>query len=167
MVTKTRKQRGSRTHGWGAGKKHRGAGHRGGRGNAGSGKRGQQRESKFLAKGVKAIGLGRKITSKDSPNIVINLNDLAKRVKTWESKGKITKEKGILVVNLTKLGYDKLLGYGDPKDLKGKVKIIVEQISESARNKLGLKDNTKKSEGSSAGAGEVPQMGTALRGEKK
>ncbi|MBT7062960.1 50S ribosomal protein L15, partial [Candidatus Woesearchaeota archaeon] len=29
---KSVKQRGSRTHGWGAGKKHRGAGHRGGRG---------------------------------------------------------------------------------------------------------------------------------------
>ena len=29
---KSRKKRGTRTHGWGAGKKHRGAGNRGGRG---------------------------------------------------------------------------------------------------------------------------------------
>ena len=143
---RAKKQRGSRTHGWGAGKKHRGAGHRGGRGNAGSGKRGQQKETKYLAKGVRAIGLGRKMKSKEAPNTVINLNDLAKRIKAWESKGKISKEKGILVVNLTKLGYDKLLGYGDPKELKGKVKIIIDQISGSARDKLGLKETTKKGE---------------------
>ena len=38
---KNSRQRGEWTHGWGAKKKHRGAGHRGGRGNAGSGKRGE------------------------------------------------------------------------------------------------------------------------------
>ena len=36
---KNTRQRGSHTHGWGAKKKHRGAGNRGGRGNAGSGPR--------------------------------------------------------------------------------------------------------------------------------
>ena len=36
---KNSRQRGSHTHGWGAMKKHRGAGNRGGRGAAGSGKR--------------------------------------------------------------------------------------------------------------------------------
>ena len=53
---KTRKLRGSRTHKYGMGKKQRGAGSRGGRGNAGSGKRGQQRETKLLAKGIKHLG---------------------------------------------------------------------------------------------------------------
>ena len=37
--SKVQKQRGKRTHGWGHGKKHRGAGNRGGRGKAGLGKR--------------------------------------------------------------------------------------------------------------------------------
>ena len=36
---KVTKQRGSKTHGWGSMKKHRGAGNRGGRGKAGTGKR--------------------------------------------------------------------------------------------------------------------------------
>ena len=48
MVTNKRskdtRQRGSNTHGWGAMKKHRGAGHRGGRGNAGTGKRGDAKK---------------------------------------------------------------------------------------------------------------------------
>ncbi|MBS3145783.1 uL15 family ribosomal protein, partial [Candidatus Woesearchaeota archaeon] len=37
--SKKSRQRGTHTHGWGAKKKHRGAGNRGGRGNAGTGKR--------------------------------------------------------------------------------------------------------------------------------
>ena len=43
--SKVQKQRGKRTHGWGHGKKHRGAGNRGGRGKAGLGKRGAQRKT--------------------------------------------------------------------------------------------------------------------------
>ena len=46
MVVRKRKknsrQHGSTTHGWGAMKKHRGAGNRGGRGLAGTGKRADQ-----------------------------------------------------------------------------------------------------------------------------
>ena len=42
--SKNSRQRGSKTHGWGAMKKHRGAGHRGGRGAAGSGKRGDAKK---------------------------------------------------------------------------------------------------------------------------
>ena len=41
------KQRGSKTHGWGSKKKHRGAGNRGGKGNAGSGKRADQKKPSF------------------------------------------------------------------------------------------------------------------------
>ena len=60
MVTrqesKSRKQRGKRTHGWGMGKKHRGAGNRGGRGRAGLGKRGAQKKTLPLSQGKKAVG---------------------------------------------------------------------------------------------------------------
>ena len=42
--SKNSRQRGSKTHGWGSMKKHRGAGHRGGRGAAGSGKRGDAKK---------------------------------------------------------------------------------------------------------------------------
>jgi len=45
------KQRGSKTHGYGSMKKHRGAGSRGGRGNAGSGKRGDVKKPSFRHEG--------------------------------------------------------------------------------------------------------------------
>ncbi|MFH1212382.1 MAG: uL15 family ribosomal protein, partial [Candidatus Woesearchaeota archaeon] len=44
---KSSRMRASNSHGWGAKKKHRGAGHRGGRGNAGSGKRGDAKKPSF------------------------------------------------------------------------------------------------------------------------
>ena len=46
------RQRGSKTHGWGAKKKHRGKGNRGGKGMAGSGKRA---DSKSLQSGKRGI----------------------------------------------------------------------------------------------------------------
>ena len=156
MKTKTRKQRGSRTHGWGAGKKHRGAGHRGGRGNAGSGKRGQQRETKFLAKGITVLGGRDRIVAAKSKK-VINLREVATRLKGWEKRGFVKKVKNETVVDLKAIGYDKLLGVGDAKDLKGK-KIIIDEISESARKKLGISRGSE--------AGEVTKRGTALRGEE-
>jgi len=59
---KVTKQRGSKTHGWGAMKKHRGAGNRGGRGMAGTGKRGDakkpsiQKNKKYFGKyGFKSL----------------------------------------------------------------------------------------------------------------
>ena len=42
LKTKSKKRRGTRTEGWGAGKKHRGKGHKGGHGVAGIVKRGPQ-----------------------------------------------------------------------------------------------------------------------------
>ena len=47
---KNSRQRGQWTHGWGAKKKHRGAGNRGGRGNAGSGKRGDAKSPIYVRK---------------------------------------------------------------------------------------------------------------------
>ena len=47
---KATRQRGSKTHGWGSMKKHRGAGNRGGRGRAGSGKRGDAKKPSYQKK---------------------------------------------------------------------------------------------------------------------
>ena len=46
---KNSRQRGSHTHGWGAKKKHRGAGNRGGKGMAGTGKRADQKKTLITA----------------------------------------------------------------------------------------------------------------------
>lgn len=113
------KQRGSKTHGWGSMKKHRGAGNRGGRGRAGTGKKAGQKtpsywQTRHYGKiGFKARGAPIKIKS-------INLNGLAKLI--------IGKNE----VNLRDLGFSKLLGKG-----KGiKLKIIVESASAKAIEKV-------------------------------
>ncbi len=117
---KSRKLRGSRTHGYGAGKKHRGAGSRGGRGRAGSGKRGQQKKSKYLARHIKPLGRKgfKSVKQKKRKKIrIINLGEISKLA-----------EKGI--VDLT--GY-KLLGTGS---IRGKLKVKVKHISKKAKEKL-------------------------------
>lgn len=142
MVTrkpkKNRKQRGSRTHGWGAGKKHRGKGHQGGHGESNVGKRGGSRKSKYLAKGIKPYGQqGMKKSSKNPPQKAINLATVYEKLDTWVKQGKAKKEKDSYIVNLTELGYNKLLSGGK---VKGKLSITVNKISKKAKQKLGIKD---------------------------
>jgi large subunit ribosomal protein L15 len=119
---KNTRQRGSKTHGWGAMKKHRGAGNRGGRGMAGSGKRAKQKKMLILKK-YKGKYLGKKGFKRPQKVIkkinVINVADL--------NKFKIKE------LNLTKLGYNKLLGKGS---IKEKYNIIVDSYSKQAKEKI-------------------------------
>ena len=134
---KSRKKRGTRTHGWGAGKKHRGAGHRGGRGESNIGKRGGARKTRYLAKGVKPYGRrGMSKAQKGPSDNVINLATIYDKLETWVKQGKVKKEKDTYVVNLTKLGYDKLLSGGA---VRQKLNITVGKISKKAAEKLGIK----------------------------
>jgi large subunit ribosomal protein L15 len=135
---KHQKQQGSRTHGWGAGKKHRGAGHRGGRGASNIGKRGGSRKTKYLAKGIKPYGksgMTKKIRHQ-VPDKIITLSKIYEKLDTWVKQGKVKKDKDAYTVDLTALGYDKLLGTGKIQD---KLNITVEKVSKKAREKLGLK----------------------------
>jgi large subunit ribosomal protein L15 len=116
---KNSRQRGSMTHGWGAKKKHRGAGNRGGRGMAGTGKRGDQRKISILKlknyfgkHGFKPRG-----TRKEAK--CINIDEL--------------KDIGTETINLTEMGYDKLLG--DGKATK-KYIITVGSASKKAKEKI-------------------------------
>ncbi len=128
MKFKTRKnkrQRGSKTHGWGSKKKHRGAGHRGGRGLAGTGKRGDAKKPTI----IKTIGnayYGRSGFTSKSRTVerVINLRQLSLMVE----QGKVGKE-----INLKDLGYDKILGMGK---FEHKIKITAKTASENALEKL-------------------------------
>ncbi len=106
------RMRGSKTHGWGAMKKHRGAGNRGGRGNAGSGKRGDARKPSFLWNNPDYFGQNG-FTSNTPKLVVCNVRYLENSYRTLLSLGKITEEKGTYVVDLKALGYDKLLAKGD------------------------------------------------------
>jgi len=116
------RQRGSKTHGWGSMKKHRGAGNRGGRGMAGSGKRAKQKKTKILKLygneyfGKKGFKRPQKVIKKIK---TINITELKKFKKTD--------------LDLTKLGYNKLLGKGS---IKQKYNIKVQACSKKAKERI-------------------------------
>lgn len=106
------KQRGSKTHGYGSMKKHRGAGSRGGRGNAGSGKRGDVKKPSFLHQGrvMGRHGFSSPVTNKKVNTI--NLSLITQRINSYVESKEATKSKDGIKLDLTKMGYDKLLGTG-------------------------------------------------------
>jgi large subunit ribosomal protein L15 len=125
MVVHKRKklirQRGSKTHGWGAMKKHRGAGNRGGRGMAGSGKRADQMKTWIIKKygldnyfGKHGFNIPQKIKQIDN---TINIKDLPNKDE----------------INLTEMGYTKLLSKGN---INKKIKVIVKSCSKNAKEKI-------------------------------
>lgn len=117
---KKSRMRGRKTHGYGAKKKHRGAGNRGGRGMAGSGKRADQKKPSIIKKyGKTYFGKhGFKIPQKVKKiQKAINIEDLPEKEE----------------LNLKELGYDKLLSKGK---VTKKFKIKVESCSKKAKEKI-------------------------------
>lgn len=125
---KSKKQRGGRTHGWGAGKKHRGKGNRGGAGKAGSGKRGQQRRRYELI-GKKGMTKG---LPKNTMN-VISLRHIEANLINWIAKGVIKEAKGIYSIDAKALGADKVVG---KSPVKVKLNVIAKAFSESAKEQI-------------------------------
>lgn len=119
---KISRMRGRRWHGFGAGKKHRGKGSRGGTGMAGSGKRADVKKPTILKLygnayyGKRGFHRPQKVIKQIR---AINIIDLPKFNKTE--------------INLTELGYDKLLGKGK---VKQKYNIKVKLYSKSAKEKI-------------------------------
>ena len=129
---KINKQRGSRSNGGGCTKKRRGAGNKGGKGKAGMdkqnwtwtvihdpdhfGKHGFKRPQKMIKK-VNAV----------------NLNYLEEHADKFIDEGKASLEGDAIVIDVTELGYDKVLA-------KGKItkayKISAPQFSASAIEKI-------------------------------
>jgi large subunit ribosomal protein L15 len=109
---KNRRQRGHTSHGWGSMKKHRGAGNRGGRGLAGSGARGDQKKPS-LWKTKRYFGKsGFKSKSRMPDMVPVNIKTLDDRAETLQKKGLLKVENDAYVVDLSKLGYNKLLSTG-------------------------------------------------------
>ena len=105
------RHRGNTTHGWGAMKKHRGAGNRGGRGMAGTGKRGDAKKPSIWAdtKYFGKYGFKNKNATKCYS---VNILYLETKLSTLVAAGKIKEESGKYVVNLEDFGYNKLLSEG-------------------------------------------------------
>jgi len=130
---KNSRQRGSWTHGWGAKKKHRGAGHRGGRGRAGSGKKGDAKKTLYWKD--KGFGKGKMgFTSLANTKIkTINISHLDSIIDKLVLENKANKKGDVYDINLMVLGYNKLLGSG--KVLR-KINITIKEASQRAKEKI-------------------------------
>jgi len=116
-VKKIRGMRGSKTHGYGAKKKHRGKGSRGGKGYAGS----HKHKFSYIVKyepdhfGYKGF---HSLKTKDT---VINIRDLEKLAGGKDE------------IDLTSLGFDKLLSAGE---IKKPLTVAVKNCSKKAKEKI-------------------------------
>ena len=130
MVSKTRKFRGSRTHG--RGKKHgRGAGGHGGTGNAGLHKHKFKTLVKYMPDHFGRHGFVRHAQIHEV--VTINLEELVARLPALEAAGHVKRTGTNVEVDLTAAGIGKLLGAGR---VAGILKITVAAASEQARAKV-------------------------------
>lgn len=124
---KIRRLRGSRYCGWGQIGQHRQSGSRGGVGNAGKHK---HLWIRTIIEEPDRFGHGS--TNSHSMNVVnkwINVRDLNSLIQDESKKN----SKGMYILDLNYLGYDKLLGGGQ---INGKFEVHIDKISENARQKV-------------------------------
>lgn len=133
---KTIKYRGKTTHGCGSKKKNRGTGNRGGKGNAGSGKRADSKKPTIInLYGNKYFGKHgfhrpQKVLLKIKTTNIGYVND---NLNKFTEKNLVESKAGMFVIDLNKLGYDKLLGKGI---LTNKLKITAGIVSRNAKKKI-------------------------------
>ena len=128
---KNSRQRGSHTHGWGSKKKHRGSGNKGGAGRSGSGKRADSKKPSVWK--IKNYFGKHGFKSKKRKARAVNISYIEENLKSLISK-KLSKESaGGYLINLSDIGFDKLLGGG-----KATKKLIItcKAASERAVNSI-------------------------------
>ena len=125
-LRKTRKHRGSRNHGWGQVGQHRASGHKGGLGSAGLLK---HHFSTMLKEDPDHFG--HDSTHPPHPNIIKKWTSVRDLDDIFAKSGKKEGEKNIL--DLTTLGYAKLLGGGQ---VKNAYVIKIKQSTASAQEKV-------------------------------
>ncbi len=139
---KNTRQRGSKTHGWGAKKKHRGKGHQGGAGMAGTGKRADSKKPSIW----KERYFGKYGFVSKTPKIRINsvnVSYIEEHLTKFISSGLVKEENGFYSVELEKLGFNKLLGDGRVS-MKFKIKApyasktAIEKVKEAGGEVIGL-----------------------------
>ena len=125
-LRKTRKFRGSRNHGWGQVAQHRASGHKGGLGNSGLMK---HHFSTMLKEDPDHFG--HDSTHPPHPNIIKKWTSVRDLDDLFAKSGKKEGEKNIL--DLTTLGYAKLLGGGK---VKNAYVVKIKQSTASAKEKV-------------------------------
>ncbi len=103
--------RGSHTHGAGSKKKRRGAGNRGGRGMAGTGKRADSKKPSIW-KDTKYFGKFGFTRVNADPQREVTLSVIKEMLPELLDAGIASKEKDVYVLDLSKVGYDKVLAKG-------------------------------------------------------
>jgi large subunit ribosomal protein L15 len=127
---RVRKQRGSRSCGWGTCGQHRDAGMKGGRGKSGMRK---HKWTYVIRYGLTRRKIGFSPIKEIYKKPPINIGELDSRVDKLIAQGLAEKKGQKIEIDLTKLGYEKLLGSGKisrPIDLK------VMKCSENAAKKI-------------------------------
>ncbi|HXG73755.1 MAG: uL15 family ribosomal protein [Candidatus Nitrosotenuis sp.] len=125
-LRKTRKYRGSRTHGWGQIGQHRASGHKGGLGKAGMHKHLYSSLLKY-----DPDHFGHDSTHPPHPNIIRKWASVRDLDDLFAKHGK--EEGGKKILDLDSLGYDKLLGGGQ---LKTAYAVKIQQYTASAEEKI-------------------------------
>ena len=123
---KTRKLRGSRTHGWGQVGQHRASGHKGGLGQSGMLK---HHFSTMLKEYPDHFG--HDSTHPPHPNITKKWTSVRELDDLFTKSGK--EEQGKKTIDLVGLGYDKLLGGGQ---VKNAYTVKIKQFTKSAQEKV-------------------------------
>ena len=155
--SKSVKQRGSNSHGWGHKKKHRGSGNRGGFGLAGTGARGDSQKSGMLSqssgflkkyaatRGVKVADVKKMLSTKayfgkrgfnsitKKPTNTLSLSYIEHNYDVLVETGIISEENKEFIFNASNCGYDKILGKGN---FTKKVTIVCDDISVSAKTRV-------------------------------
>ena len=129
---KNERQRGHKTHGWGAKKKHRGKGHHGGAGMAGTGKRADSKKPSIW----KEDYFGKHGFVSKTPKVkinAVNIGFIEQHLNKFVSNNIIKKDDGFYYLELEKIGFNKLLGDGR---VSTKFKIKAHYASKSAIDKV-------------------------------
>ena len=130
---KNTRQRASKTHGWGAKKKHRGKGHQGGAGMAGSGKRADSKKPSIW-KDKNYFGKHGFVSKTPKIKInAVNVGYIEQHMHKLISSGLAKKENDSYLLELKQLGYNKLLGDGR---VSIKLKITAPYASKAAVEKV-------------------------------
>ncbi len=127
---KTRKQRGSRTHGRGCAKRGRGSGERGGKGMAGGHK---HKWSYVIRHMPDYFGKHGFVPPTKKEISAINIGEIDEKVERLVEDGLATKEGNVYRVDVRKLGFSKVLGGGR---ITHPIEIIADEVSETAKRKI-------------------------------
>lgn len=130
---KVRKQRGSRKHGWGRVCGHWASGQKGGKGNAGLFKHKWTWVVKYDPDYFGKHGFSRWWRLASAESKALNIDDIEKSIDQYRENGVLQEEKGLLKIDLEKIGYGKLLSRGNATRA---YECIIRSASAKAREKI-------------------------------